>query len=158
MALIKCPECGKEVSDKAPACIHCGYPLNNLTNTQKQEEPVKNEPIPKIRVTADTVMQAVDRATSQLKCSIEELDYTVIDQGKQGIFGSRPAIIEATKKHNNEPKINITWHTPKCPTCQSADIKKISDFSKAGSVAVWGVLAAGKVSKQWHCNNCGSEW
>lgn len=27
MALIKCPECGKEISDKAPACIHCGYPL-----------------------------------------------------------------------------------------------------------------------------------
>ena len=30
MALIKCPECGKEVSDKAPACIHCGFPLNNI--------------------------------------------------------------------------------------------------------------------------------
>lgn len=28
MALIKCPECGKKVSDKANACIHCGYPLN----------------------------------------------------------------------------------------------------------------------------------
>ena len=28
--LIKCPECGKDVSDKAPACIHCGFPLNNL--------------------------------------------------------------------------------------------------------------------------------
>ena len=27
MALIKCPECGKEVSDKAAQCIHCGYPL-----------------------------------------------------------------------------------------------------------------------------------
>ena len=27
MALIHCPECGKEVSDQAPACIHCGYPL-----------------------------------------------------------------------------------------------------------------------------------
>ena len=27
MALIKCPECGKEVSDKAEACIHCGFPL-----------------------------------------------------------------------------------------------------------------------------------
>lgn len=27
MALIKCPECGKEISDKAHACIHCGYPL-----------------------------------------------------------------------------------------------------------------------------------
>lgn len=27
MALIKCPECGKEISDKATNCIHCGYPL-----------------------------------------------------------------------------------------------------------------------------------
>ena len=29
MALIKCPECGKEMSDKAQACIHCGCPLLN---------------------------------------------------------------------------------------------------------------------------------
>lgn len=28
--LIKCPECGKDVSDKAPACIHCGFPLNDI--------------------------------------------------------------------------------------------------------------------------------
>lgn len=28
MSLIKCPECGKEVSDRAPTCIHCGYPLH----------------------------------------------------------------------------------------------------------------------------------
>ena len=34
MALIKCPECGKEISDQAPACIHCGYPL-----PPKQPEP-----------------------------------------------------------------------------------------------------------------------
>lgn len=27
MALIICPECGKEVSDKSEVCIHCGYPL-----------------------------------------------------------------------------------------------------------------------------------
>lgn len=27
MALITCPECGKQISDKAPACIHCGYPM-----------------------------------------------------------------------------------------------------------------------------------
>ncbi len=28
MALIKCPECGKEVSDKAKACPKCGCPIN----------------------------------------------------------------------------------------------------------------------------------
>ncbi|MCI8609460.1 MAG: zinc-ribbon domain-containing protein [Firmicutes bacterium] len=27
MALIHCPECGKEISDKSTCCIHCGYPL-----------------------------------------------------------------------------------------------------------------------------------
>ena len=27
MALIKCPECGREVSNQAAVCIHCGYPL-----------------------------------------------------------------------------------------------------------------------------------
>ena len=27
MALMKCPECGKEISDQAKACIFCGYPI-----------------------------------------------------------------------------------------------------------------------------------
>ena len=27
MALIKCPECGKEISDQSKECIHCGYSL-----------------------------------------------------------------------------------------------------------------------------------
>jgi hypothetical protein len=28
MALVKCPECAKEVSDQAVACPHCGLPLS----------------------------------------------------------------------------------------------------------------------------------
>lgn len=27
MALISCPECGKDVSDKAPTCPNCGVPI-----------------------------------------------------------------------------------------------------------------------------------
>jgi predicted amidophosphoribosyltransferase len=30
MALINCPECKKEISDKAEACPNCGYPINNV--------------------------------------------------------------------------------------------------------------------------------
>ena len=48
-------------------------------------------------------------------------------------------------------------HKPKCPTCGSDNIKKISATSKAASVAMWGLLSR-KVHKQWHCNHCGSEW
>lgn len=28
MALIRCPECEAEVSDKATSCPKCGYPIN----------------------------------------------------------------------------------------------------------------------------------
>lgn len=31
MSLITCPECKKQISDKADACIHCGYPLSHQT-------------------------------------------------------------------------------------------------------------------------------
>ena len=27
MAIIKCKECGKDISDKAKICVHCGAPL-----------------------------------------------------------------------------------------------------------------------------------
>ena len=30
MALINCPECGKEISDKSEKCINCGYPIKEL--------------------------------------------------------------------------------------------------------------------------------
>lgn len=29
MSMIKCSECGKEISDKAKVCVHCGNPLKN---------------------------------------------------------------------------------------------------------------------------------
>ena len=33
MALISCPECEKEISDKADACPHCGFPLSDGSAT-----------------------------------------------------------------------------------------------------------------------------
>ena len=33
MALIKCPECGKEISDKAKTCISCGCPLEEVVSS-----------------------------------------------------------------------------------------------------------------------------
>lgn len=30
MALIKCPECGREVSDRAGNCPQCGFPISSL--------------------------------------------------------------------------------------------------------------------------------
>lgn len=50
MALIKCPECGKEISDKAAACIHCGCPMQPTVYRTEQSPPPAS-------VTAETVTQ-----------------------------------------------------------------------------------------------------
>lgn len=36
MALIKCPECGHDISDKAERCIHCGSPITNSVENNNQ--------------------------------------------------------------------------------------------------------------------------
>lgn len=42
MALIKCPECGEQISDKAPACIYCGCPASEfLINNNLSEEVIQ---------------------------------------------------------------------------------------------------------------------
>ena len=41
MALINCPECGKEISDQARNCINCGYPINVKQSTNKMQGVIK---------------------------------------------------------------------------------------------------------------------
>ena len=41
MAMIKCPECGKDISDKAAACPHCGNPIASLF--EKKNENKEND-------------------------------------------------------------------------------------------------------------------
>ncbi len=43
MSLIKCPECGREVSDKAESCIHCGYPLDKIEENQEIEQEINRK-------------------------------------------------------------------------------------------------------------------
>lgn len=38
MALINCLECGKEISDKSKACVHCGFPLDILNIKTSTDE------------------------------------------------------------------------------------------------------------------------
>lgn len=46
---------------------------------------------------------------------------------------------------------------PKCPTCGSTNLKKISATSKAINTAVFGIFGT-KRYKQFHCNNCGADF
>ncbi len=77
MGLIKCPDCGKDISTSAESCPNCGKPMFN------------------------------------------------------GI---------------------------RCPNCKSNNVIKISGASKVGSFFMWGIFAAGKITKTYECKNCGYRW
>lgn len=45
-----------------------------------------------------------------------------------------------------------------CPYCHSRNTKKISTASKAVHTAVFGLFSLGRNSKNFHCNNCNSDF
>lgn len=46
---------------------------------------------------------------------------------------------------------------PKCPTCSSTNIKKISSAARLANAAAFGFLG-NRRNKQFRCNNCKYEW
>lgn len=46
MALIKCPECELQVSDKAISCPHCGYPIQEQQKTPRKKKSTKRRKLP----------------------------------------------------------------------------------------------------------------
>lgn len=46
MALIKCPECGKEISDTCSNCIHCGYVLDKGNVSYKDDDKELDHSLP----------------------------------------------------------------------------------------------------------------
>lgn len=51
MALIKCPDCQKEISDKTEKCIHCGCPIKRLDSIVKFKTPLLEKAIVKVKFT-----------------------------------------------------------------------------------------------------------
>lgn len=158
MALIACPECGKEVSDKSEVCIHCGYPLiNTKCNINGVIYDFKEElPIALLEKTDDYVsaMGKIRKKTSLTLMDADDL-VNIIREIKAipEIFTPKYPLEDREKLYENSKEKSI-----ECPYCHSKDTKKISNISKAGSVALFGVFALGKTSKQFHCNQCGADF
>lgn len=187
MALIKCPECGKEISDKAKVCIHCGYPISEIIEQQNH-----NNGFFKIRLincfnkkpNAIMHVRAITGLDIKKAKALVDLNQPVIISGLtyddantiKKIFNNDD--IEISIEEDNEsteqtiinikedkPKVKIytqpqqpqPQNIPKCPTCGSTNLKKISTTSKAINTGLFGLLG-NKRKMQFHCNNCGYEW
>lgn len=63
------------------------------------------------------------------------------------------------KTYNYQPKANIEANVPKCPTCGSTNIRKITATEKAAGVVIFG-LFSNKRKYQFECQNpkCKYKW
>ncbi len=82
MALVKCPECGREISDKADMCVGCGAPysrplpiLNGIYLTPARPTVVKyNQNTDDFRGTMALMVQLAARAVEKIGGTIEHAD------------------------------------------------------------------------------------
>ena len=62
------------------------------------------------------------------------------------------------QQESSTKKVEEDNNTPHCPYCNSTNIKKITTGSKVAHTALFGIFSISRNSKQWHCNNCKSDF
>lgn len=112
MALIKCPECGKEISDQAKTCIHCGAPLNVENGVVKIKCRYLNGSIMKAKIvdltTGDTL--ATLKQNEVVEVHIKEDTYVEVSfLGYKSINGT----LKYNGKHNYEISATSGFLLPK---------------------------------------------
>lgn len=173
MALIKCPECGKEISDKSKQCIHCGYPLDELkiNNTNQLYKIVltdhgknKVQTIAKIREFTGMGLAEAKKFSESLPqiiqagISMNECDLI------QSHFLSVGATVEIQPDTESVSKNTVLENKPitkavvkdknviACPKCGSTAIVT----TNRGFSIMTGFIGSG--SPRNVCQNCGYKW
>lgn len=156
MSLIKCPECNKEISDKAKNCPNCGYEL------PKKEQMFQGVYCPSclesgIKTNIDMCPYCHIRFIDSIYSTIDDVDNYGENHPE---LKQSPEFSEIAyqRRINYTPyEYNDMNNTLSCPYCKSPNTKKISGVSRMTSVGLFG-LGSKKIGKQWHCNNCESDF
>lgn len=136
-------------------CANCGRRVDGIWAEKTDDQNIRVCPDCKGELidTGLTYAQYLDKWLEyQKEKDIDYDDYLretiVIPYGKYD-----PTLKDKTKKNTG----GSSYSGVKCPYCSSISVSKISSVSRIASVGFFG-LASKKVGKQWHCNNCGSDF
>ena len=145
-----CPKCKMNFSDEFDECIYCGEDLKDgiiETEDTVSEKSISKLSDAEILEKYSDYRKRIEKQTGRQMTDFEFL--SGIMEARRDSVNHQAETYFASNKEANVSK-------PKCSTCQSENIQKISTMTKAGSVALWGIFLQ-KIKKQWHCNSCGSE-
>ena len=105
MALINCPECGRQVSEIAPTCPGCGYPVAEKLQIEKEE---KQEEAERKRVALEKYLRA-EEATRKAEEAERNRNLELMRQGKdfRDSKGTSWRVIDVDTQ--NKRALFITW-------------------------------------------------
>ena len=163
MALITCPECGKEVSDKCRACIHCGFPLiNTKCDINGVVYDFENELRVALRFKKEEYLYAVGMIRRKTNLDSEDA-FRLLELIReiQNIPVSYKPLYPCEDRskycYSDTNDDNSVSSSVECPYCHGRNTRRISGASKLANTAFFGLLGT-KRYKEWHCNNCGSDF
>lgn len=183
MGLIVCPECKNEVSQYAEGCPNCGFPIKNFMEENKLVDIEKILLCPKcghhyggfqnnkddiyikckycnsIVVQTDVTWEEFYK-NHGYENEIEFTNKYGNNQFSEEAYQHRLATIkQENEKRNQNKQVSASPSTPQvtCPYCNSTNTKKLTTAKRAGSILGLGILSK-KIGKQWHCNNCNSDF
>ena len=147
MALIKCPECGKEVSDKALTCIHCGCPLVEKNHCIINGVDVDCSFLFDPKYEDIEIKELIMMEKTNLDAGIA--DKIVEEWSKKGeippVFNGKISTYEEESRQAME-RINNQLHCPKCgSTSITTGARGVNWF--------WGFIGANKTVNR--CGKCG---
>ena len=163
MALIICPECGREVSDKAKNCIHCGYPIQDELNRNGQLKQGKKVVIAKLKNIDDQVA-AVNIVMREIGLSFEKAKNLVkqpspvivenidLEKANHIVNLFKTEGINAQVADDGEDIIVPSIKLPKVPSCPRCGSKSLATVNRGYSL-VWGFLGSGAPMNV--CQSCG---
>ena len=87
--------------------------------------------------------------------SSPEFDQYLFEHRDQDMFNKRMS--DQAKMAHGKAVLEEASRVPKCPTCQSTNIRKMGGVERGASIAAFGIFSK-KINKTFKCGNCGYTW
>lgn len=146
--LCYCKKCGRIVQEdynnSEQKCDYCNNPLEYIP---------KQFLIGKRGVAINNELK--DQLINDYIKSSSEFDKYLFEHREEDMFNKRMS--DRAKLAHGASILEERIRVPKCPTCGSTNIRKISGVERGASIAVFGLFSK-KINKSFKCGNCGYTW
>lgn len=178
MALITCPECGKQISDKSEVCIGCGYPVNEIVvdNRSDLEKLVdelyykhKGYYVEAAKELMDITGMNVNEALKLMKDKRNSPEVKAEEKRKRQKYKEEQRQLNRELRESFQTLCGLVAGSKvaKCPRCRSTSISYDTKKLSIGRALVGdtiagapGAVLGGLSSKKGYavCLNCGKRW